>query len=139
MHHMFASTLLVAAATAANVAIADDFRVPTGVWEITSSSSMSLLPQVQTQTQRECISANNNDPVSMMAEQPGCELLDRQVESQTLRWRMRCSMEQGEAIAEGRFTLNGDSAHGEMVMEMSMQSMPVTMEMQWSGKRMGDC
>lgn len=139
MQRMFTSGLLLVAATAANVTLAEEFRVPPGMWEITSSSTMSLMPQAQTRTQRECINAEDSDPVRLMAKQPGCELLERQIEKQTLRWRMRCSMEEGEATAAGEFILDGDSARGKMVMEMSMQNMPVTMEMQWRGRRIGDC
>jgi hypothetical protein len=106
---------------------------------MTSTSTMSMMPQARTNTQRECITEQNNDPVRLMSQESGCELIEQQVEGNTLRWQMRCAMDQGEATAQGRFTLNGDEADGEMLMEMSMQGMPVSMEMLWSGRRVGDC
>ncbi|MFC1777202.1 DUF3617 domain-containing protein [Pseudomonadota bacterium] len=124
-----------------NTANAGGVAIEPGQWEMTSTMTMSMMPQPQTTTVLECIEEDELDPESFnMDEDTPCDITDVTTDGNTARWSINCPTE-GGAVMEGHWevTSNGDSltGKGEMTTEMAGQKMGFNMN--WQGKRIGKC
>ena len=99
---------------------------------------MSNQPQIE--TTQECM---EQDSISVDDIAPGddeCTATETNVNGDTLTWSMECSTQGGAMSGGGSFTSKGDSGHGSMQMNMTIQGgQTFNMEMAWEGKRIGSC
>ena len=120
---------------------ADGIDIEPGQWEMTSTMSMSMMPQPQVTTVMECIEEDTLNPEDFnMDEENPCSISEVDTEGNTTRWSINCPVEDG-AVMEGQWevTSNGDTltGKGEMTAEIAGQEMGFNMN--WEGKRIGDC
>jgi len=125
----------------AGTASADGVSINPGMWEMTSTMTMSMMPQPRSTTVKECIKNNELSPESFnMEEDNPCNITDINVEGNTASWSIVCPTE-GGPVMEGKweFTSDGDSisGNGNMSAEFSGQTMGFVMT--WEGKRIGNC
>ena len=131
--------ILLAAAVEAR---ADGIPVEPGLWEMTSTISMPMLPQPQTNTMTECF-ANGEisvDDVGSQEMDPGCTFETSQLDGATMAWSFDCPLE-GGGTSHGAWqaTSHGDRVEGSGKITMTMQGQNMEMTMTWQGKRVGDC
>lgn len=137
------STILTSltAVLIACTANADGIKVEPGQWEMTTTMTMSMMPQPQVTTAVECIEEDELNPEDFdMDEDNPCSISDVSYEGNTSRWSINCPVE-GGAVMNGQWeiTSKGDTltGKGEMTTEIAGQKMGFNMN--WEGKRIGDC
>lgn len=127
--------LLAGTANAAGVAI------DPGQWEMTTTMTMSMMPEPQTNTATECIEEDVLDPETFnMDENNPCTISDVAIDGNTARWSINCPTE-GDAVMEGQWevTSHGDTLTGKGTMSTEMSGQKMGFDMAWKGKRIGDC
>ena len=120
---------------------ADGIPVKPGKWEMTSTMTMSMMPQPQITTETECIEEDVLDPVTFnMDEENPCDISEVNIESKTASWNISCTNGDG-AATEGSWqvTSDGDTLNGQGTMSTIVAGQTFGFEMAWEGKRIGDC
>jgi len=131
----FATVFLAGSASATGVSI------DPGMWEMTSTMTMTMMPEPRSHTVKECIENDELSPESFnMDEENPCNITDVNVEGNTARWSISCSTG-GGPVMEGHweFTSNGDSISGNGSMSTEFSGQQMGFEMTWVGKRVGNC
>ena len=121
---------------------ADGIPVEPGLWEMTSTMSMPMLPQPQTHSMTECIEKGeiSMDDVGTQDMDPGCTFEPAKVDGATMAWSFDCPVEGGgTSRGEWQATSHGDRVEGSGKITMTMQCQSLEMNMSWQGKRVGDC
>jgi len=122
-------------------AIAEGVSIDPGNWEMTSTITMTMMPQPQTTTVMECIKEPELNPEDFnMDEDNPCNISEVAIDGDTASWSINCPTE-GGAVMEGKweFTSAGDSISGSGTMSMDYAGQEMGFEMSWAGKRIGDC
>ena len=112
-----------------------------GQWEMTSTVTMSMLPQPQVNTAVECIKKDRLNPEDFdMDEENPCSISDVNIEGNTSRWSINCPFE-GGAVMNGQWevTSHGDSLTGKGSMATEIAGQKMGFNMSWEGKRIGEC
>ncbi len=130
-----AAVLISGTGNAAGVAIQP------GMWEMTSTMTMTMLNQPQTNTVKECIEEDELNPDTFNTDQDNpCEFSDVNIDGNSASWSISCPT-QGGMTMDGtwQFTSHGDSITGSGSMSAEMSGQKFGFDMTWSGKRIGDC
>ena len=133
-----ALTLLVAPVAAR----ADAIPVEPGLWEMTSTVNMPMLPQPKVSTRTDCIEEEeiSMDDVGGEDMGPECSFETAQADESTLQWSFTCPMEGGgTSHGEWQATSFGDRVTGSGKVSMEMQGQVMEMTLSWEGKRIGEC
>lgn len=139
---MMKITLLALGLSISGVAAgADGIPIEPGLWEMTSTVQMPMLPQPQVNTQTECLTNSVMSPDELQGEQmdPNCVFETAQIDEKTVQWSVDCPVEGGTARGEWQATSHGDRVEGNGTMTMNMQGQEMNMTMSWTGKRVGEC
>lgn len=137
--------ILLAAFFSASAAFADGVPVEPGLWEMTSTMVMPMLPEPRVTTVTECMenSQLSMDELGGAQMDPNCTFDTTQVNESTMRWSFDCPLENGTSHGEWEAVSNGDTVEGNGVITMSFQSQgqdqEMEMTMDWTGRRVGDC
>jgi len=126
----------------AGVAIAaEGIPVEPGLWEITSTVQMPMLPQPQVNTTKECFekSVISMEDLQTSDMDPNCTFEREQVDERTLKWIFDCPVEGGSSHGEWQATSHGDRLEGIGTIDMNMQGQVMQMTLTWAGKRIGAC
>jgi len=120
---------------------ADGIPVEPGMWEMSSTMTMPMLPQPRVTTTTECMTESEISMDDMGGEDmdPNCKFEMAQVDGNTMKWSFDCPVEGGTSHGEWEATSVGDSVTGNGVITMSFQGQTMEMTMRWQGKRIGDC
>jgi len=120
---------------------AEGIPIEPGLWEMTSTMSMPMLPQPRVNTVTECVknSEISMDDFNTGDMDPGCTFKPAQVDGNTMSWSFDCPVEGGSSHGEWQATSNGDSVTGDGLISMSLQGQTMEMKMSWEGKRIGEC
>jgi len=134
--------IIVTMLTASAAACADSIPIQPGLWEMTSTMAMPMLPQPQVNTMTECMNKDylSLDEVGSGDMDPACRFETAQLDDSRVSWSFECPMEGGgKSRGTWEATSHGDrvEGHGNVTVDMQGQSMEMTM--QWTGKRIGDC
>ena len=134
-------TILGIALFAAPVAQADGLPVEPGLWEMTSTMVMPMLPQPRVTNVTECMTESEISMDDMNGEDmdPGCTFEMAPIEGNTMKWSFDCPVEGGTSHGEWEATSGGDTVSGKGLITMSFQGQVMEMSMAWDGKRIGDC
>ncbi len=122
-------------------AIAKGVSITPGMWEMTSTMTMSMMPQPTSSTVKECIENDELSPESFnMEEDNPCNISDVTIDGNTARWSINCPTE-GGPVMEGQweFTSKGDSISGNGTMSAEFAGQQMGFNMTWEGKRVGNC
>ena len=120
---------------------ADGIPVEPGLWEMSSTMNMPMLPQPRVTTTTECMKESEISMDDMGGEDmdPNCQFEMAQVDGNTMKWSFDCPVDGGTSHGEWEATSSGDSVTGNGVITMSFQGQTMEMTMSWQGKRIGDC
>lgn len=131
-----------ALAFAAFTVQAEGIPVKPGLWEMTTSVTMPMLPQPRVTTVTECMEKSEIS----MEDVGGGEDMDHncafdmsQVDGKTMKWSVDCPMEEGTSHGEWQATSSGDTVKGEGLLTMSFQGQTMDMTMTWEGQWVGEC
>jgi len=120
--------------------VAAELAINPGLWETTMTRTNPMTGEPKTETTTECVKQTSFNPSSLMQDAQGCELINDELNGDTLSFRMECNMPQGAtASMDGVFQTDGQTGMGEMDMNMSMGEMKMNMKMNWTSRRLGDC
>lgn len=120
---------------------AEGISINPGMWEMTSTMTMSMMPQPTSTTVNECIEDDELSPESFnMEEDNPCNIQDVVIDGDTARWSISCPTESGQAM-EGNWeiTSNGDTITGSGAMSAEFAGQQMSFSMTWEGKRVGAC
>ncbi len=138
-NHIYLAGL--AAVFISSTGIAAGVSIQPGMWEMTSTMTMTMLPQPQINTTKECIEEDEISPDSFNMEKDStCKISDVSVEGNTARWSINCPTD-GGPVMEGQweFTSKGDSITGSGKMSTEYSGQKMGFDMTWVGKRIGNC
>ncbi len=138
---MFTRKLLVVAAVLAPLAAhGASLTINPGMWETTMTRTNPMTGTPTTETSTECVTEQSFDPREMMQDAQGCQLTEENLSGDTLTFAMACTVEgAGSADIKGRFQTDGQTGNGAMNMSMNMGGMTMSMDMNWTARRLGDC
>ncbi len=135
----FRFAFLVALLTFSINTLAEGLTIEPGLWETTMTRTNPMTGQPQTDTTKECVKQTSFDPASLMQGAEGCQMTKNNLTSNALDFSMACNMQGATTTINGRYEVNGDNGTGNMDMNMSMGEMKMTMKMNWTAHRLGDC
>ena len=125
----------------AGTAIAEGVSINPGMWEMTSTMTMTMMPEPRSTTVKECIEDDELNPESFnMDKDNPCNITDVTIDGNTARWLISCATG-GGPVMEGQweFTSDGDSISGNGSMDTEFSGQKMGFNMTWEGKRVGDC
>ena len=125
----------------APAAWADGIPVEPGLWEMSSTMNMPMMPQPRVTTATECMKESEISMDDMGGEDmdPNCQFEMAQVDGNTMKWSVDCPVEGGTSHGEWEATSTGDSVTGDGLVTISFQGQAMEMTMSWEGKRIGGC
>ena len=120
---------------------ADGIPIDPGMWKMTSTMTMTMMPTPQTTTVEECIEEDVLNPEKFnMDEDSPCAVIDVKVSGNSASWAISCPTEGGPAMeGDWEVTSKGDSLTGKGQMTAEFSGQKMGFEMKWEGKRIGDC
>lgn len=135
--------VLIALATVfvVNISQADGIPIEPGQWEMTSTMTMSMMPQPKTTTTKECIEEDTLDPAAFnIDDENPCNISEVKIDSNTASWSINCPTDGGQTM-EGSWevTSHGDTLSGKGQMSTEFSGQKFGFDMAWKGKRIGDC
>lgn len=115
-----------------------------GLWEITSVSNNSLMPQPITAKIKRCVTGRDAQNACGLNQLTGgrnrdCQLVDMQITRNAATWGMRCDSPHFTAQGSGQSTFTADEYHGSFNMSASMQGTPMQLNTTFNGRRLGNC
>ena len=122
-------------------ASAEGVSIDPGMWEMTSTMTMTMMPEPRSTTVKECIEDDEISPESFnMDKDNPCNITDVTIDGNTARWSISCSTG-GGPVMEGQweFTSSGDTISGNGSMSTDFNGQTMGFNMTWEGKRVGDC
>jgi hypothetical protein len=140
---MLRISLIAAGLLSSGVAAgADGIPIEPGLWEMTSTMHMPMLPQPQVNTVQECIEKSVISVDELQGEEmdPNCSFEMEQVDDKTMKWSFDCPVEGGgTSHGEWQATSHGDRVQGGGTISMNVQGQAMEMTMNWVGQRIGAC
>ena len=119
-----------------------------GNWEVTVQMEMPNMPQGMTMPPMKmthCVTPEDaKDPQKLMPQQQtqgnnDCKVSDYKMEGNKATWKMACTTPQA-MTGDGEFTYGTDTYAGTMRMTTAGRGgQPMTMNMKYAAKRLGDC
>jgi hypothetical protein len=130
-----ATVLISSTGSAAGVSIQP------GMWEMTSTMTMTMLPQPQINTVKECIEEDEISPEKFNMEKDSpCQISEIDIDGNTARWSITCPADTGMVMnGQWEFTSEGDSISGSGSMSTEYSGQKFGFDMTWVGKRVGNC
>ncbi len=119
------------------LAEAQGLPIEPGLWETTITQNNPFLG-TKTETKQDCVQETEFDPRKMLEGAEGCTM-EQDISGNTLTFSMQCNNEDAAGSGSGKMTSNGDTGSGEMQMQWTAGGQTMSMEMEWNGKRIGDC
>jgi hypothetical protein len=115
-----------------------------GLWEITSVSSSSRMPQPITAKVTRCITERDAQNACGLNQLSGgrnrnCHIADMQIADGRANWIMTCDSPSFNGQGTGHTTFTADSYEGKFDMQASMQGVPMQMNTIFKAKRLGNC
>ncbi len=134
-------TLLALGLVSTSQVLAAGVTIEPGLWELTTTrSSFKGGEGPITETEQTCIKESEYDPVNMFKDLPeDCEPIQQQVDGNSLTFSLTCMAEGAEQKISGKFTSGGTTAEGRTDIEMNFMGQKLSMNSEFTGKRLGDC
>ena len=120
---------------------AEGIPIEPGLWKMTSSVTMPMLPQPRVTTMTECMDKSeiSMDDFGDDTMDSNCTFEMAQVDGKTMKWSVDCPTEGGTSHGEWQATSSGDTIEGEGLLTVSFQDQAMEMTMTWQGQRIGEC
>lgn len=118
---------------------AAELPINPGLWETTMTRTNFMATEPVTETTTQCVKETSFDPGSMMKDAQGCNLVEEELNGDTLNFRMECNIQGTQGTVEGTFQTDGQTGQGNMDMTINLGEMNMSMNMEWVAQRIGDC
>jgi hypothetical protein len=124
-------------------AVAETPNITPGLWEFTSTTSVTgevPIPD-QTETHQECIAQGDltDSDFQFLEVEEGCELVEHNVSAEGIDYRMVCHADEGEAHIDGRMDFLGEHVEGNVNVTVQSSMGEMQMNTVVEGERLGDC
>ena len=133
--------IALAALLAAGAVFAAPPAMRPGLWEISTSTEMSGMPQAIPSTKSQhCYKAEDVKDLrkTVPANKPNCKMSDWKESGKTVSWQMSCGGEMPTTMS-GRVTYGQDRFSGVNQMTMNHGGQVMNMTQKYDGRRLGDC
>ena len=112
-----------------------------GLWEMSVTVEMPMLPQPQTEVSTECIEESELSPEDFNKDDDmPCEIANIQYDGNSASWSINCPNPAGGSMTgDWEFTSHGSTIDGSGTISMDMAGQQMAMNMTWKGKRTGPC
>ena len=115
-----------------------------GLWEITSVSNNSMMPQPVTAKIKRCVTERDTQNACGLNQLAGgrnrdCQIKDMRISGNTATWTMHCNNPQFIADGTGQSTFSADAYQGKFSMSATTQGTHMQMSTTFTGKRLGNC
>ena len=117
---------------------ADGLKITPGKWESTVTATNSMTGTT-TNTSTSCMTEEEFDPQSLMEGAQGCQLVDSNLDNNTLAFSMACDIQGTQSTMQGLYSVDGDTGQGTINVEMDVSGQTVTMHGTFEARRIGDC
>lgn len=121
------------------LAYAEGMNVKSGLWETKSIVTMPFGGGKQEHTSQDCITQSNITPEEMMKDAEGCQILNANVDANSMQWTISCQNEGVEMLGEGSAESAGTTITGGMNISATFDGQDMVMSTNWEGKYIGDC
>jgi hypothetical protein len=119
-----------------SLALAEGLPITPGLWEIRTDNPMIGGEQVE----RHCMKDAIFDPVGLMGDKQGCEVMNETMTSNSIDYDLACNGEKpGQAEGHFSFTIDGDRGNGKVDLNMIFGDQSMTMQYTMDATRVGDC
>lgn len=132
--------MLMIAALSAFDAVAAPIMQP-GQWEITTKMTMVGMPmEMPPQVFRHCYREDQlKDPKNAVPQDKDCKADSVSLKGNTVTWRANCKIDGEFMSGEGQITYAGAAYSGNAKLSGKVEGMAMQMNVNYSGKRLGDC
>lgn len=129
--------LVLGAMSFGSKAFAEGLPITPGLWEIKTQNPVLGNERVE----QSCMTEPVFDPVSMMGDQQGCDVLNERIAGNSVDYDVACIDDQAAGKAEGHFsfTIDGDRGNGQVDLTMHVGGQSMNMQFSMDAKRIGDC
>lgn len=121
-----------------SVAYAEGMKVKPGLWE---TRSVVTMPGGGTQehTSQNCITKSEITPGELMKDAEGCEILNANVDIDSMQWTIRCQNAGVEMIGEGNAKSAITKITGGMKAAATFNDQKMVIVTKWEGSHLGAC
>ena len=121
------------------IANAEGMNIKYGLWETKSIVTMPFGGGTQEHVTQDCITEDITKPEQLMQNAQGCEVLDKDIGSDTMRWTVSCNNAGIEMIGEGNIQSTETTLSGSMKITATVENQEIVMNTSWDGKYVGEC
>lgn len=136
MPHILAAYFLFGLTCIVN---AEGMDIKYGLWETKSIVAMPFGGATQERISQDCITEKITKPEQLMQNAPGCEVLEKEVGSDTMRWTVSCNNADIEMIGEGNLQSTETTLTGSMKITATVDDQEMVMNTSWEGRYIGEC
>ena len=122
-----------------SIVYAGGMQIKSGLWETKSFVTLPFDGGVQESTSQDCIDDSNITPEEMMKDAQGCNILESDVDKNSMTWTISCKNNGVEMIGKGHANSDGNTVSGGMNISATVNEQDVTMSTKWEGKYIGAC
>lgn len=136
--------IALAALAASLAAVAQDPNLNPGMWETTSTvtiNSEQVPIPPRTETSNECVTADEiREGQAFLEDSEDCEFTEKDIRADGMDYTMTCeSGDGGNVTMSARMAFDGDSMSGTIDGEIESPMGMMSMNVEMSGQRTGDC
>lgn len=130
----------VALCTSASVFANEGIAFTPGQWEITTKTRMPFMADAMQHKAVECIQEKRLEPKRFAEQSQGqCEVTRVNAKGARMDWDMQCLVEGSPMKGSGEITVADQTMQGRMHATTQMQGISMTINTEWTGKRLGNC
>jgi hypothetical protein len=142
----FAVALICATAVSGSLLAQAPAPLRDGNWQVTMELDIPGMPQgMPPMTSTQCITKEQAADLTKLMPQsggrglpPDCKVSDMKTEGNKISWAMKCEGQMAMS-GTGEFTFTADTYTGLLRMNTDRGGQAMTMNMKYSGKRLGEC
>jgi hypothetical protein len=145
---MFAAAALAVALCGAAVSLVAQGPRRDGNWEVQVEMSLPGMPQMPPMKMNQCVTKEDAADLTKTVPQgpqgrggttTNCKTVDQKIDGNKISFVMKCEPPPQASTMTGEMVYDGDVFTGTMKIDMDRGGQPMSMNMKYSGKRLGDC
>ena len=117
----------------------EGMNIKLGLWETKSIVTTPFAGGAQEHVSQECITNDSITPEQLMQNAKNCEILDKEIEPNSMSWTVRCTNADIEMLGQGSIQTTKTTLNGLMNITASVNGQEVVMSTSWEGKYIGEC
>lgn len=126
-------------------ALAENPNIQPGEWEYSNVTRMTMGDQQmppQEDSHRECVTAEDLENIDLLAGEgmEDCQVSDLNMQRSRMRYTVECASDDGtQYTMKADMRMNGTTSEGVIKGDMDTPMGPMSMHIEVSGRRLGDC